>query len=121
MSANVATFEVKVRVSVGKEEYKPICYYGKAEWARDKICKMFHIKARTQDKAEKIARKKYGEPISCRKVNVYDMLGNPENIKLEQPTVYGVNPYKNAVAMDEMIWEKRNKRIKNAYKDKNKV
>jgi hypothetical protein len=126
MSSNVTTFEVRVRVDSGKPEYKPIKYsskvkgyYGKVEWACEQVVKMFHIPARTHEQAKKIARRKYGEPISCHKLDVMSHLSNIENLKLDQPVLYGAgSPYKNAIAMDEKIWEKRNKRRNNMHKDK---
>jgi len=82
---------------------------------------MFHIDARTPELAKKHARRKYGEPISCRKMDALSSLASIENLKLEQSPFYGVgSPYQNAVAMDEMVWQKqkRTKRRNNLGKDK---
>ncbi len=71
---------------------------------------MFHIEAKTPSQAGTRARK-YGRPISVRKVDVEKMSGNIENLLL--PEAYGAsNPYPNAIAMDEMIWKQKNKRAK---------
>ena len=71
---------------------------------------MFHIEANTPSQAGTRAEK-YGRPLSVRKVDVEKMGGNIE--KLLMPEVYGEsNPYPNAIAMDEMIWRKKNKRVK---------
>ncbi|KKK50279.1 hypothetical protein LCGC14_3126640 [marine sediment metagenome] len=43
--------------------------------------------------------------------------GFAENTVLEQLE----NPYEDAVAMDEFVWQKRNKRIKNRDKDKKTI
>ncbi len=37
------------------------------------------------------------------------------NLKLDEQLV---NPYENAIAMDEFVWQKRNIRIKNRGRDK---
>ena len=114
MSANVTTFEVRVRV-----KGQPLAYHDyHGEYKYNKILKMLHIVRRTSNQAI-VAARKYGEVVSCRKVDIGAMVGNIEHIKLDQATVYDSgNPYKTAVAMDEMVWNKRNKRINNVYKDK---
>lgn len=120
MGANITTFEVRVAVYDGrKKEYKPLNYYGKGEWIGKRIVKMFHIDARTHEQAKDIARKCYGKPLSCRKMDAASMLADIENIKLDQADAFGANnPYSSAVAMDEMVWLKRNKRRANMQKDK---
>lgn len=119
---NVTTFEVKVEVEKkGSERCQPISYCGgertrKRVWVRvaDKIVKVFHIDANGPKQAEKKARK-HGKVVTVRKVKVSDIVGNIEALTLDQP----VNPYENAIAMDEMIWKrKRGKRIKSKGKDK---
>jgi hypothetical protein len=100
-------FEVEVIVETGNKEYKPLSWYGKAEWTRNKFRKMYHIYARNHSHAWKKAQK-YGTPKSCYKVDVISGLANIENIKLDQePMVGRLNPYPNAIAMDEMIWKKK--------------
>jgi len=124
MSAHVTTFEVRVEVGKrGTERCRPISYCGsertksKSLWVfvADKIVKMFHIEARTSEQARRKA-KKYGRPISVRKADIASMVGCSENLSLELPPIYD-----NAVAMDEMIWLKRNNRIKNRTKDKETI
>jgi hypothetical protein len=100
-------FEVEVIVETGNKEYKPLNWYGKAEWTRTKIRKMYHIPARNQNHAWKKAQK-YGTPKSCHKIDAVSALSNIENIKLDQePIISKLNPYLNAIAMDELIWKKK--------------
>ena len=120
MSENVPTFEVRVEVEIGQAEYKPICYYGKGEWAKTKILKMFHFARRTPEQAIKAGRKR-GKVVSCRKLDMEKLRGNIENLHLDQESVYDLgNPYSNAVTMGEMPWRKqrRSSRLKNKVKDK---
>ncbi len=82
-----------------------------------------HIEARGQHQAYVKARK-YGQVISVRKVDYTKIFGNIENLDLHQkPLIEYVenSPYTTAIAMDEMIWQKRNKRLKNKDKDKNRL
>jgi hypothetical protein len=80
--------------------------------------RMFHIDARTQDQASDIAERKYGHVRGIHKVDKDKMRGNPQRFLLP----YGANnPYPNAIAMDEMIWKKkeqRAERLENQKKDK---
>jgi hypothetical protein len=78
---------------------------------------MYHIDARTHDQAREKA-KKYGEPVSVQKADPYEMFGDIEKLPIQNEVYMNGNPYNNAVAMDEMIWQKRNKRRSNIYKDK---
>jgi hypothetical protein len=112
MSVLVDTFEVRVKVS-GR---KPIGYSSKfgTPIYKEEI-KMFHITAKDSGKAREKA-KKYGSPISVRKLNEYALLGNMENLDLsttKDPYSVLGNPYPDAIAMDEMIWNKtkRKKRV----------
>ena len=115
MSANISTFEVRIRTKGQLLAYHD--YHG--EYKYSKMLKMLHIVRRTAAQAIAVA-KKHGEVVSCRKVDIVAMVGNIENIKLEQSTVYEAgNPYKSALAMDDMVWKKRNKRLDNSHKDKN--
>jgi hypothetical protein len=80
---------------------------------------MFHIEARTRQQAIEKAKKHKGRILSCRKVDVSPALTSIEHIPLDNFNIYdAVNPFKNAVAMDEMVWKKRNKRRANLQKDK---
>ena len=116
MSANTTVFEVEVKVLQGRSDFKPIKYsskvkglYCKSELVRGQIIKMFHIESRTPEQAMQKGRK-YGEPVSCRKMDVLSSLSSIEKLSLEQPTIYGKgNPYKSAVAMGEMVWNKQRK------------
>ena len=89
----------------------------------DKEIKMFHIEASDPKKAEEKSRKYGGNFVSCRKANRERIIGleNVEHIHIEPPPpeIYGKgNPYVTPMAMDSMIWNKRNKRRSNLYKDK---
>ena len=71
-----------------------------------------------------VKAKKYGQVLSIRKVDFTQIFGNIENLDLHQPPLIEQvegSPYSTAVAMDEMIWQKRNKRIKNRDKDENRL
>ena len=117
MSAILTTFEVRVEVSVGTKRYKPICYYGKGEWARDKIFKMFHVEANSPRQA-KLKAEKHGHPVSCRKLDAHGLAGNIEALPLDNAKYVNFNPYSSAIAMDELIFDKVNKRRKNLNKDR---
>ena len=82
--------------------------------------KMFHIDARTDEQARKKA-KKYGKPLSVRKYHPEDRLKNIENIKLNQEPLDVFllnNQFNKALAMDEFIWKKQNKKRKYLHLDK---
>lgn len=81
---------------------------------------MKHIEA-SNHKSAGIKGKKYGHVVSVRKVEFDRPFGNIEKLDLKQPPLveYVENSlYGSAIAMDEMIWQKRNKRRNNLYKDK---
>ena len=106
MSANI--YAVRIRVKHGTPHYE-ILPNIKGLYYQDTIVKMKHIEARTQEQACKRASK-YGEVLSVNKVDAVSRLKNIENIKLD---IYdGINPYPNAIAMDEMIWQKYGKDTK---------
>lgn len=121
----IETYEIKRKIEFGDSYYgyQPI-YKGskgvKGVTIRNFIIKMFHIEAPTQKKAIHKSEKHGGVFVSCRKVKVEKIVDNIENLELNpQPSVYGMgNPYKSAVAMDGMIWQKRNLRRNNMQKDK---
>lgn len=81
------------------------------------LTKMYHVDATSPEKA---ARKveKHGKPVRVRKADVTMMYGNFENI-LDDNVYQNGNPYNSALAMDEMIWQKRNNRRNNMHRDKN--
>ena len=115
MSSNSMVFEVRVAVPKPKAKY----YSGKnRESIKETIVKCLHIEARQPHDAFERARK-YGRPLSVRKLDKEKLFGNIEKLELRQPLpIYAENtPYDNAVAMDEMIWRKRNERRKNHEKD----
>lgn len=124
MSGSLTTFEVRVEVDKGQEHYG---YYPvrkgsnafKGVIVQDTIIKMYHYDRRTPKQAIQEAQK-HGTVLSCRKADIERIGGNPENTKLEQSPIYGSgSPYQDAISMDEMVWNKRNKRRKNLHKDKN--
>ncbi len=109
-------FEVRVLVKKkGSRHFSS--HIGK--YIEETVTKMFHIDAKTPNKAG-VRAEKYGRPLSVRKADVERMGGNIENLLL--PEVYGAdNPYPNAIAMDGMIWKQKNKRVErreNFAKDK---
>lgn len=107
-------FEVKVKVKGIPFEY--YSRYGK--YISHEVIKMFHFQRRTQEQAIEEG-KRYGDVISCCKVKAEDSLKSIEALELNQDTVYDQgNPYQSAMAMDSMIWKKRNKRRENLHKDK---
>lgn len=122
MSA-VTMFEVRVEVPKGKKRYgyHPIrrgSRIVKGAMIQETIIKMLHIERRTHEQAKKEGEK-HGKVISVQKLQVERIVGNPENMRLDQASVYDMgNPYPNAVSMDEMVWRKRNIRRKNMKKDK---
>jgi hypothetical protein len=88
-----------------------------------KEMKMFHVEARTPDQAIKKSEKYGGELVSCRKADKERITGlyTIERLHLNQepPVMYlKGNPYKSAIAMESMIWQKRNVRRKKMDKDK---
>lgn len=105
MGNNIRTYEVRVEVEKkGSSHFSS--HVGKH--IQNKIIKMFHVDARTHEQAMQKVEKR-GRPISARKVNVEEMGINIENLLLREP--YGAkNPYPDAIAMDEMVWRKKNKR-----------
>ncbi|MEN9945449.1 MAG: hypothetical protein RLY18_1407 [Pseudomonadota bacterium] len=61
MGVTLFTYEVEVVVERGNYEYKPLTWYGKAEWTRNKQTKMFIIEnVRDHNEAMKKAQK-YGK------------------------------------------------------------
>ncbi len=109
---SLQTFEVRVNVKNGKGHYSSLL----GMHVQDEIVKMFHKEARTPKQAMQKCEK-YGRPISVRKIVMDKIIGFAENTVLEQLE----NPYEHAIAMDEFVWQKRNKRIKNQDKDKKSI
>ena len=124
MNTTETTFEVRVNVATSIKSPPPRRVLKKEEniGFMHKV-KCFHIVARTASQACHRARK-YGRPLGARKVDATQLFGNIEELQLEQAPnppidVYGAdNPYESAIAMDEFIWKKRQKRLENREKDK---
>jgi hypothetical protein len=82
--------------------------------------KMYHFKDVTKEHALKLANKK-GKLLSCRKVDITSIFTSIEQLEIEQEPFeefVADSPYNSAIDMDENIWNKRNKRRINQYKDK---
>ncbi len=80
--------------------------------------KMLHYTAHDGDQAAAKADG-HGQIVSVRKVEYAEIYGNIEKLNLKQPPEFvDSSPYETAVAMDELIWDKRNKRRMNQEKDK---
>ena len=120
MSAHLTTYEVRVRIKNGNGSKHYSSFLGM--FVQDETTKMFHRDARTPQRAMRMCEK-YGHPVSARKADVFKMLGNMENLPLEQEPYSDGNPYDSAIAMDEFIGNKikREKRIQNQEKDKNNL
>lgn len=115
MSVNVSKFEVRVRI----KSARPIRYHPWKDGEEYlKQLRMYHIDARTHRQAAEIARKKYGQVVSCREVDADRIKGNPGTLPLDNAKYVNISPYASAVAMDEMIWNKHKKRRKNLLKEK---
>jgi hypothetical protein len=82
---------------------------------------LFHVCARTAEQACDKAER-YGRPVGARKIERDKIFGDIETLELKQTPLVDVyaegNPYNSALAMDEMIWQKRNERRKNQEKDR---
>ena len=110
MNSTLTTFEVRVEVKQGSKHYQPFL----GMYVQNKTVKMFHKDARTREQAIQKCEK-YGRPLSARKLDVEKIDGSMVNLNLEEIMI---NPWENALAMDEMIWRKRNVRIQSRQKDK---
>jgi len=105
MGNGMHTFEVRVEVKQrGSRHFSS--HVG--AYIETTVTKMFHIDARTRKQAMQRVEK-HGRPISGRKVDFEKMGGNIE-LLLERDSKL-INPYPDAVAMDEFIWKKKNKRV----------
>lgn len=76
----------------------------------------YHIPARTHDQALEKA-KKYGRPVSVRKLEQDRIFTDIEKL-FSKESYAADNPYLNPIAMDEMIWNKRNSRRLNSVRDR---
>jgi len=113
MGSNLSTFEARVGVKVkGSRHFS--WHVGKQ--IEDEIIKTFHFEWTTRRRATREAEK-HGRLISLRKVDV-ERIRPIDNLVLPPQLS---NPYPDAVAMDEFIWkkkEKRAERIGNQERDK---
>jgi len=118
MSSLLTTYEVKVKVKTGLKRYQSFL----GMFVQDEIVKMFHQDAKSPRQAMQKCEK-YGVPISVHKADITAMFGNPEKLSLLEEPYSSGNPYETAIAMDEMIWQKkenRANRLQNRKKDKKK-
>lgn len=115
MSNHAQTYEVKVEVKrQGSEHFSS--HVGM--YIEDKTTKMFHFDTRTSEQATRKGEK-HGRVISVRKANVERLRGDAGSIMAKLQLA---NPYPDAIAMDEMIWcrkNKRDERIQNREKYRN--
>jgi hypothetical protein len=79
--------------------------------------RMFHIPAKSHDQALERG-KKYGRPLSARKFHREIVKGDIEHMKLDQKPYGADNVFKNAMAMDELIWLKKAKRSERIEENK---
>jgi ribosomal protein S16 len=119
MSARLPMYEVVVMVKDSQVQGHYSSFLGM--YCYGEMPKMKHIEARTPNQAKEKA-KKYGRPLSIRLHQTVRRFENIENLKLNQQPIDDIyqhgNPYSDAIAMDEMIWKKRNDRRKNMKRDK---
>jgi hypothetical protein len=87
---------------------------------RDGLTVMLHYNRNNRDSARMEAAK-HGRVLFCRKANrdLVIGIGNIEYMRLDdRPVQVKTSPYRSAIAMDELIGQKRNVRRNNQYKDK---
>ena len=88
---------------------------------RDGITVMLHYNRSNKDSAWQEAAK-HGRVLFCRKANRDKVIGigEIEHMRLDDGHMQvKSSPYRSAIAMDEMIGQKRNVRRDNQYRDKN--
>lgn len=110
-------YEVRVAVSQKHSEHYS---YTLRQRVSNTVLKLFHFWANDPSHALHQA-KKHGRPISVRKVNRGKINSNIEHIKLDQKPYGEDSVFENAIAMDELIWNKkvkRSERIEDRKKDK---
>lgn len=113
MGARVIPFQVRVQRKNNHPEYNARL----GLYSDEDGFTVVHIERRTHKQAIKAA-KKYGKPISATKMDISDVTGHIETLDIQNEVYYKPNPYPSAIAMDEMIFNKRNKRRANMHKDK---
>lgn len=104
MSSMDLPFEVRVEVTKkGNQNYTT-----RRGWVQEKIVKIVHIWKRTPEQACNAARK-YGRPLSARKMQVDELYANIEKLPLDNPPdVY--DHYINPMGIDDMLWLNRGRR-----------
>ena len=106
-------FEAKVRVK-NKNGKKYSSFLGMHVF--DEIVKMFHIPASNHKQAVRKA-KNYGDIVAVRKVHADSMGKSIEQLDLSKPPIFQTE-YVNAISMEEMIWQRRKKRVNKNNGDK---
>ena len=120
MSAGIyPTYEISVRIK-GNKPIERLNWDSGEKF--DKSVKMLHREARTAEQAcdwvlNWASRLHiHLKILSCRKVDAFGDLERRTAIQTDMPEV--PNPYKSALAMDEMVWKRRNLRRRSMIKDK---
>ncbi len=109
--SNVQTYEVRVAVKrKGSRHFSS--HVGM--YIEYQMVKLFHQDARTGNQAMRKCEK-YGRPLSARKVDGYKGVSNTQ--RLTESLVK--NPYPNAIAMDEFVWQRKAKRAERLETKKN--
>ena len=117
----IQKYEVEVLVKDNPDRVKPHYSSFQGLYRNWEERKMKHVDARTPAQAANKARK-YGKVLSVRKHVSSRRFEKIEHIDIERTQPELVKPtFSQAIALDEMIWKKRNVRRKNMYRDKNKV
>ena len=113
--------EVEPNKSRGQKFYSAVRGWI-SSWNDPDQIKMLHFETRTQEQA-RIKGEKFGHVRSVRKANIDRLRGNPEHTKLDViPDKIQLDvSYNKAVAMDEMVWIKRQKRRGSMVKEKEKI
>ncbi len=118
MSCNVSVFELRIETR-GDKVIRWHPWKDGEEYDKKRI--MLHYERRTAQQAMRVASKK-GKVLSCRELSRAEVIEREadriDSLPLDNALYMNVNPYSNAVAMDEMIWKKRNNRRDNIQKDK---
>ena len=107
MSAIIDIFEVRIE----KRSDNPIRWHSWKDGAEyEKSVETLHIERRTREQAVKIGSKR-GRVLSCRKIDRDVITGNIEMMPIQNHIYVNQSPYKNAIAMDEMIWKKKPRKL----------
>lgn len=113
------TYEVKVRV---KKKGSMHFSHRLGIYKFDSIVKMFHLDA-NKPKQAKHKAEKYGRVISCRKISATEIVDRMAiGTEAQLVAIQMINPYPDAIAMDDFIWRRKNKRaerVRNRERDNN--